>query len=231
MGEFTEQILSFKECVNVLGKLQKIQSELFVPKGQKNNFGGYNYRSAEDILVAVKPLCEKYKCVLLLDMGVARLEDRFYVKACAGLIDLESGEAIRASGLAREEDIKKGMDSSQITGSATSYARKYALAGLFCIDNEKDSDKTNKKFKDGSEAVTDENGEPIIDEATGEVKRTINADQINAIKAELERTGVSISKVLDSVKRKRIEELEQADYVKVMASFKKTPDKGKEGTK
>jgi len=125
-------------------KLAKIQSELFVPKDNRNDFGKYNYRSCEDILKTVKPLCEKNKCVLYITNGIVEIGGRVYVEAICHLYDLEDASEIVSTAHAREEADKKGMDGSQITGSCSSYARKYALAGLFCIDNEKDSDATNK---------------------------------------------------------------------------------------
>ena len=142
-------------------KLSNIQEELFVPKDQKNNFGGYNYRSCEDILKTVKPLCKKYKCVLILDSEVVTEDGKTHVIATALLHDLEDGTEIKSTAGAREEETKKGMDGSQISGASLSYARKYALAGLFCIDNEKDSDATNtttqdeKIMMDGREAMID----------------------------------------------------------------------------
>ena len=137
--------------MGVYEKLAKIQKDLFVPKGQRNDFGKYNYRSCEDILQAVKPLCEANNCVLRLDSRVLDLGDRTYVVAWAILKDLEDGSEVSSNAYAREENEKKGMDASQISGSCLSYARKYALAGLFCIDNEKDSDATNKNDKAPSE--------------------------------------------------------------------------------
>jgi hypothetical protein len=124
-------------------KLANIQAELFVPKGQKNDFGGYNYRSCEDILKMAKPLCQKYGCVLLLDSSVEVVDGKTHIIAIAKVHDLDDGSEISSTAGAREEEVKKGMDGSQISGAALSYARKYALAGLFCIDNERDSDVTN----------------------------------------------------------------------------------------
>ena len=124
-------------------KLMMIQSELKAPKNQRNNFGKYNYRNCEDILNALKPHLMRYKCVVLLTDDLVLIGDRFYIKATATLLDVESDNTISVNALAREEETKKGMDSSQITGSASSYARKYALNGLFAIDDTKDSDFTN----------------------------------------------------------------------------------------
>ena len=209
--------------------MQKIQEELFVPKGQKNDFGKYNYRSCEDILVAVKPICAKHNCVLRLGDAIPiPVGDRVYIKTTVQLYDLDSCTTTTTVAYAREESDKKGMDGSQITGASTSYARKYALAGLFCIDNEKDSDKTSTKRKDGSEVITNENGEAVICEGTGEESTTISAAQIDIIHGELERTGISKTKLLDRVKKKSIEQMTKEDYVLAMASFKKTADKKKE---
>lgn len=143
----------------IYAKLAEIQKELFVPKGQKNSFGGYNYRSCEDILKTVKPICEAKGCVLFITNDMENIGDRNYVKATVTLYELETGEKIESTAHAREEAEKKGMDGSQITGSASSYARKYALAGLFCIDNEKDSDATNDhSTKTPQNAPTTDNG-------------------------------------------------------------------------
>ena len=139
MGEQSEG-----EVIMIYEKLSQIQEELFVPKNQMNDFGGFNYRSCEDILKAVKPLCKANKCVLLMDSEVITSDGKTHVLATALLHDLEDGSEIKSTASAREEEQKKGMDGSQISGACLSYARKYALAGLFCIDNEKDSDATNQ---------------------------------------------------------------------------------------
>lgn len=123
-------------------KLLKIQSELKAPKNQYNSFGKYKYRSCEDILEAVKPLCEKYSVVLTLSDKIVSINGRNYVKASAILADGNDGR-VEVCAYAREEETKKGMDGAQITGAASSYARKYALNGLFLIDDTKDADATN----------------------------------------------------------------------------------------
>lgn len=123
-------------------ELIAIQSELKAPKSQFNKFGGYKYRKAEDILEAVKPLLNKQKCTLTITDDVVMIGNRIYVKATA-TIKNEKGECETTTGWAREEETKKGMDGSQITGASSSYARKYALNGLFAIDDNADSDTTN----------------------------------------------------------------------------------------
>lgn len=147
-------------------ELITIQSRLKAPKGQYNSFGKYKYRSAEDILEAVKPLLAETECVLTISddiiqmpsgcvqtAGQSRIEEtmRFYVKATATLTN-KDGRTISTSAFAREDFDKKGMDGSQITGSASSYARKYALNGLFAIDDTKDADATNRHGKDAETA-------------------------------------------------------------------------------
>lgn len=119
-------------------KLIAIQNSLNAPKGQFNAFGKYKYRSCEDILQALKPLLYEHKCYLLLTDEVIEKGNRFYIKATASLYDGEKEYSVSA--WAREEECKKGMDGSQVTGAASSYARKYALNGLFCIDDQKDAD-------------------------------------------------------------------------------------------
>lgn len=124
--------------------LSSIQSELKAPKGQYNSFGKYKYRSCEDILEAVKPILAKHDAAVTLSDAIELIGGRVYVKATATL-HAESKEPISVSAYAREDETKKGMDGSQITGTASSYARKYALNGLFCIDDTKDSDSNESR--------------------------------------------------------------------------------------
>jgi hypothetical protein len=127
--------------------LQAIQSKLKAPKGQRNNFGNYSYRSAEDILTALKPLLEEQGAALVISDSIECHEGRVYVVAKASLVDADNKPVANSTGYAREAAVKKGMDDAQITGSASSYARKYALNGLFAIDDTKDPDATNTHGK------------------------------------------------------------------------------------
>lgn len=140
-------------------KLMDIQSRLKAPKGQYNSFGKYRYRSSEDILEAVKPLLAENGCILTLSDEILLIGDRFYVKATATIRDEK--ESLSVTGFAREEEEKRGMDSCQLTGTTSSYARKYALNGLFCIDDAKDSDTDEAKRQADSVPV-----EPLISDAT-----------------------------------------------------------------
>ena len=121
-------------------KLSKIQGELKAPKSQRNSFGKYNYRSCEDILEAVKPLLAKYGACLVLEDEPVQSGEYHYIKATATIYDSESGDKISSAAYAREPKQQSGMSDSQLTGAASSYARKYALNGLFCIDDTKDAD-------------------------------------------------------------------------------------------
>ena len=133
-------------------KLSIIQQKLNAPKDKKNTFGGYNYRSCESILEAVKPLLVEVGATLVIKVTIELIGSRFYIKATASLHDVDTGEVIaETTSYAREEDEKKGMDAAQVTGSTSSYARKYALNGLFAIDDNKDAD-TNEYKKTQDEA-------------------------------------------------------------------------------
>lgn len=129
--------------MSVHHKLKEIQKKLKAPKNQKNTFGGYKYRSCEDILEAVKPLLYEQDCTLTINDEVVSVMDSVYVKATATLTDCVSDSSVTATAYAREQENAKGMSDPQITGSCSSYARKYALNGLFCIDDTKDADATN----------------------------------------------------------------------------------------
>ena len=166
--------------MNIYEKLAVIQSKLKAPKGQYNKFGNYNYRSCEDILEAVKPLLTETKTVLSITDQMEIVGNRVYVRAEAHLRDCEdvssSGELVTVS-YAREEESKKGMDSSQVTGAASSYARKYALNGLFCIDDNKDSDSTNTGEKgktSGKKAEPAKETEMISSENIMSIKNIID---------------------------------------------------------
>ena len=134
--------------MSVYKKLIEVQTKLKAPKNQYNSFGKYSYRNCEDILEALKPILKEVGATIIISDEVVPVNERYYVKATVKFIDTETGEVVEASANAREEDNKKGMDSSQLTGSTSSYARKYALNGLFAIDDTKDSDFTNTHDKE-----------------------------------------------------------------------------------
>lgn len=169
-------------------ELITIQSELKVPKTQVNRFGGYKYRKAEDILEAVKPLLAKQKCTLIITDDIVMVGNRIYVKATA-TIKNEKGEFEQTTGWAREEETKKGMDGSQITGASSSYARKYALNGLFAIDDNADSDTTNTDQQDNHHL------------AAQQAAQTQQQPQATAKAAQPQYHPDNLSEALEMVKR------------------------------
>lgn len=176
--------------------LLKIQSELKAPKSLYNSFGKYNYRSAETILEAVKPLLAQYGAQLTLSDEIIAVNDRIYVKATASITD--GTETVETTAYAREPDEKKGMDSSQITGTASSYARKYALNGLFLIDDTKDAD-------------------------TDEYHKQTNNDEMavetyKKLHSEIHRAGVSIKSICAAYK---VDDLGKLTEKQAQAAIKK----------
>lgn len=134
--------------MNIYEKLTEVQNELKAPKSKYNSFGKYNYRSCEDILEAVKPILKAKRLAMTVKDDVFNIGDRFYIMATVTVYDCESEEKVTTTAYAREDADKKGMDGSQITGSSSSYARKYALNGMFAIDDTKDADSWNTHDKD-----------------------------------------------------------------------------------
>lgn len=156
--------------------LAQIQSELKAPKGQYNKFGGFKYRSCEDILEAVKPLLKERGLVLLITDDIVQIGERYYVRATATIYDSE-GSYISNSALAREDANKGKMDGSQMTGSASSYARKYALNGLFAIDDTKDADTdeyTKAQEANGKKPTAKATAQPVF---TDEIRQALTKAQ------------------------------------------------------
>lgn len=155
---------------NVREKLAAVQKVLKAPKNQYNSFGKYAYRSCEDILEAAKPLCIENGLILTISDDIVAVGERYYIKATAAVTDVQDGEKVECSGIAREAEERKGMDSSQVTGSTSSYARKYALNGLFSIDDTKDADATNDHGKGKAQAVAEKAQAAGIGEQVKEYK-------------------------------------------------------------
>ena len=167
--------------MNVYEKLIAIQSELKAPKSQYNNFGKYSYRNCEDILEALKPLLKEHKSTIYISDEIVTVLERFYVKATVTFIDAETGEKITNTAYAREEESKKGMDGSQVTGASSSYARKYALNGMFAIDDTKDSDFTNTTVKGDNSALSEAQIKRLLAIAS---KVNISADDVKVVVAK-----------------------------------------------
>jgi len=191
-------------------KLVLIQAALKCPKNQKNSFGGYNYRSCEDILEAVKPLLYETQTTLTLSDNIVEVWGRVYVEATATLRDAETGDVIEQNvAYARESESKKWMDESQITGSSSSYARKYALNGLFLLDDVKDADATNTHWKETKTAKKAEPKEENPDwwfkkacESKKFMQQCMNEDDfINKIKDKYTVDDVTEKQLRDAYKR------------------------------
>ena len=201
-------------------KLADIQAELFVPKGQKNEFGNFNYRSCEDILKVLKPLLAKNKCAMMMSNEVKSVGSGDnalpYVEATVRLIDIEDGSVIEAKGQAREPFQKKGMDDMQITGAASSYARKYALAGLFAIDNEKDSDsQDNRGYQPKTPAgVKNETATKRCVEVWSKYKELAGPE------ADSQKVAENFSKlVLELTGKSKSKDVTPSEWDKVLAAF------------
>ena len=171
----------------IYAALMAVQAELKSPKGQHNSFGNYDYRSAEDIIEAVKPLLKDNGLFLNMSDDIVLIGDRYYVKATVKVVDVVTGESVQTSALAREAAQKKGMDESQVTGTASSYARKYALNGLFAIDDTKDADTDQYRY-----AQNAQNGAGRAQKLTDEEMMN-NAKRL--LKAEVERIGCTWDEV------------------------------------
>lgn len=204
--------------MNVYEKLTQIQSKLKAPKNQYNSFGKYNYRSCEDILEGLKPLLSEVKAIVVLNDEIIQIGDRYYLKATAKFIDCNSGESVEVSSLAREDENKKGMDLAQVTGSVSSYARKYALNGLFAIDDTKDSDSINTHDKElKKESLNSENKVGSLSQA--QIKRLYAiANQIGYDKAKIET-------MVSGRYGKEIKELNKQEYDYICNSLQSKIDK------
>ena len=181
--------------------LQAIQVELKAPKSLYNSFGKYHYRIAETILEAVKPLLAKHGAQLTLSDEIIAVNERIYVKATASITD--GTESVTTTAFAREPDEKKGMDGSQITGTASSYARKYALNGLFLIDDTKDAD---------TDEYHNQTTEPSIQ---------VKVETYKQMQAEIHRTGTDINKLCAFYKVKALNELTEEQAQKALKQLAK----------
>lgn len=203
-------------------KLLAIQSELKAPKGQYNSFGKYSYRSAEDILEAVKPLCKKHKAFVILGDEIVQIGERYYVKATANLYDTESELSVTVQAFARESEKKSGMDESQITGSCSSYARKYALNGLFCIDDNKDADtdEQHKQVAEGGKRETKQKAEQAQADDP-----LITHDKVEVATAVIKSKQTTLANVLSAYGISELKEMRESQYADMMKRLDKTPNK------
>lgn len=199
---------------NVYLKLFKIQQDLKVPKNQFNAFGKYKYRSCEDILETAKPILNSVNCIVVLTDKIVQHDNRYYVEATATLIDCDNvTEKITTTAYAREDLLKKGMDESQITGSASSYARKYALNGLFCIDDTKDSDSTNDGNKKDNTNTTTNQYVPLI-------KFDTKNEKIRAISKIKTLGKPKLERILKTYNRETVEQMTDTELIDCVNKLK-----------
>lgn len=196
--------------------LKNIQQELKAPKNQMNSFGGYKYRSAEDILEAVKPLLAKHGAELTLSDDIVEVGDRIYVKATATLTDGKEQATVHA--FAREPEEKRGMDASQITGTASSYARKYALNGLFLIDDTKDAD--TDEFRKQTNGNQQPAKQPQSQQQPQQPAKKITKATVDAIEGLIAQTNSDRPKLLAFFKVNKLEDLTAEQAKKCVAMLK-----------
>ena len=198
-------------------KLMHIQTQIKAPKNLYNSFGKYKYRNAEGICEAVKPYLQEEGVSLVLKDDVVEVGGRVYIKATAILSDIENGTSVSTSAYARESEEKKGMDDSQITGTASSYARKYALNGLFLLDDTKDADSDEYKKEN------DEKAQMKKDEAEAEkiAKQKISEVKIKALVSRCEEEGVSTDKILNLYKVSSFADLTERQFSNIHTNWEK----------
>lgn len=221
--------------MNLVEKLNRIQCEMKAPKDLYNSFGKYKYRNAEGIFEAFKPYADKYKVILIVTDNIISENDRFYVKASATLMDTESDQSITVSALAREDEVKKGMDGSQITGTASSYARKYAMNGLFLLDDTKDADTDEYKAETSAKASNGNKGTNTSPKPQDGGKQALRmreeaSDSIGVV-AQKTLTqkcidkGISVNSMLKSYNHQTIDEMTMDEFKDAMAKLDKHPNK------
>ena len=205
--------------MSVYEKLIAVQSELKAPKNQHNSFGNYNYRSAEDILEALKPVLKEHGAVVFIsDKPVVKENLWSYIEATATFVDIETGEKVEVTAFARENETKKGMDVSQITGSASSYARKYALNGLLLIDDTKDADTDEHRKQTG-----------------GQTNKPFSKEDITAIRLDLVKVATATQKDVNDLEQwvagqigiPSLEQINNSSIVKAKALTKQLMIKAK----
>ena len=205
--------------MTIYEKLSAIQVKLNAPKKQYNSYGRYNYRSCEDILEGLKPHLEETKTAVTVNDEIVLIGERYYVKATATLHDCESDKSVSNTAYAREELTKKGMDASQITGSTSSYARKYALNGLFCIDDVKDADTRDNRQKEVEEQAKAESEAKDIENSV------IDDLKVRALKARCVAEQVPEATILKLYKVDAIEKLTMRQFANIHANWNKIKGK------
>lgn len=213
-------------------KLSCIQQDMKAPKNLRNTFGNYNYRNAEGILEAFKPFEKKYKVSLTLSDKVEVVNDRIYITAIARLLDCESNEDMIVSASAREAAEKKGMDAAQVTGATSSYARKYALNGLFLLDDTKDPDTDEYEKESQSRSEGQKKASAKGKQAEQEQKDDVVSDKDLAVLRETFKSkGIDETYVIGLYKLEKLEGITQSKYANMIKNIDKIKQKQEEDKK
>ena len=201
--------------MTIYEKLLTLQQKLKAPKGQYSDFGGYYYRSCEDITEAAKPLLEEVKAVLLLTDEIVTVGGRIYVKAVAKLVDAEGDGVIEVNGYAREAESRPKFDVAQLTGTASSYARKYALNGLFALDDTKDADALPPVEKPAGSQKPGNNAKPA---------EKVTSHQLGQLQALAKQKGVAVDSIVAGYKLNSLQDMDGRQWAQAMNGLRKRAD-------
>lgn len=212
--------------MGIYDKLLTLQQKLKAPKKQYSKFGGYYYRSCEDITEALKPLLTEAKAVLLLTDEIVIVGDRTYVKATAKLADIEGDGVVAVDGYAREAESRPKFDVAQLTGTASSYARKYALNGLFALDDTKDADATPPAQQPAEKPVGD-NQKPANNAKQQQAEKPaakVTSHQLGQLQAMAKQKGVAVDSIVNGYKLNKLEEISAQQWAQTMNTLRKRAD-------
>ena len=210
--------------MTVLEKLAQIQAELKAPKNQHNKYGNYNYRNIEDIYEALKPLLKKTKASVVMSDSVEECAGKVYIKACAKLVCTETGESISNFALAREDDDPRGsMSNAQASGSASSYARKYALGGLFLLDDTKDDD-TNESHEEKTARAKEKSDEKKLEDVGNSI---IGEAKVKTLWVKCKTDSVNVKELCKCYKVKNFNELTEKQFANIAQNWDKVIEKCK----
>lgn len=201
--------------MTIYEKLLTLQQKLKAPKGQYSDFGGYYYRSCEDITEAAKPLLEEVKAVLLLTDEIVTVGGRIYVKAVAKLVDAESDGCVEVNGYAREAESRPKFDVAQLTGTASSYARKYALNGLFALDDTKDADALPPAQQAAGSQKPGNNAKPA---------EKVTSHQLGQLQALAKQKGVAVDSIVAGYKLNSLQDMDGRQWAQAMNGLRKRAD-------
>ncbi len=207
--------------MTIFEKLLTIQQKLKAPKGQYSDFGGYYYRSCEDITEAAKPLLEEVKAVLLLTDEVVVVGDRVYIKATAKLLDVEGDGVVEVNGYAREAESRPKFDVAQLTGTASSYARKYALNGLFALDDTKDADALPPAQQPAGSQKPANNAKQ---QPAAKPAEKVTSHQLGQLQVLAKQKGVAVDSIVAGYKLNSLQDMDGRQWAQTMNGLRKRAD-------